>query len=163
MNAVILTIFGVVITPWKLVGYSGVLLFAGRWVFQLAATRREGKPTMPRIFWTMSVAGSALLLAYFIWGKNDSVGVLSNLFPMGVALYKAAGRERSVRIYAPVGAHQDLLPYLVRRLLENGANTSFVHSFLDEDVPAERIAADPYTTLSAAPALRYLEAKYLEP
>jgi len=74
------------------------------------------------------------------------------LHGMGTALYKAAGRERSVRIYAPVGAHQDLLPYLVRRLLENGANTSFVHSFLDEDVPAERIAADPYTTLSAAPA-----------
>jgi RHH-type proline utilization regulon transcriptional repressor/proline dehydrogenase/delta 1-pyrroline-5-carboxylate dehydrogenase len=74
------------------------------------------------------------------------------LHGMGVALYKAAGRERSVRIYAPVGAHQDLLPYLVRRLLENGANTSFVHSFLDEDVPAERIAADPYTLLSASPA-----------
>ncbi len=74
------------------------------------------------------------------------------LHGMGVALYKAAGRERSVRIYAPVGAHQDLLPYLVRRLLENGANTSFVHSFLDEDVPAERIATDPYTLLSASPA-----------
>jgi RHH-type transcriptional regulator, proline utilization regulon repressor / proline dehydrogenase / delta 1-pyrroline-5-carboxylate dehydrogenase len=73
------------------------------------------------------------------------------LHGMGVALYKAAGRERSVRIYAPVGAHQDLLPYLVRRLLENGANTSFVHSFLDEDVPAERIATDPYTLLSASP------------
>ena len=100
MNSVILTLFGVVITPWKLIGYSGVLLFAGRWVFQLAATRREGKPTMPRIFWTMSVAGSALLLAYFIWGKNDSVGVLSNLFPMGVALYNLvldirSGRESS--------------------------------------------------------------------
>jgi RHH-type proline utilization regulon transcriptional repressor/proline dehydrogenase/delta 1-pyrroline-5-carboxylate dehydrogenase len=39
----------------------------------------------------------------------------------------------------------------VRRLLENGANTSFVHSFLDEDVPAERIATDPYTLLSASP------------
>lgn len=74
------------------------------------------------------------------------------LHGMGGPLYKAAGRERSVRIYAPVGAHQDLLPYLVRRLLENGANTSFVHSFLDGDVPAERIATDPYTLLSAAPA-----------
>ena len=98
MNSVILTMFGVVITPWKLVGYAGVLLFAGRWVFQLAATRREGKPTMPRIFWTMSVSGSALLLSYFIWGKNDSVGVLSNLFPTGVAIYNLAmdikaGRE----------------------------------------------------------------------
>ena len=87
MNAVIATVFGVTLTPWKLVGYVGVLLFAGRWVFQLAATRREGKPTMPRIFWTMSVSGSGLLLAYFIFGKNDSVGVLSNLFPMGVAMY----------------------------------------------------------------------------
>ncbi len=83
-------------------------------------------------------------------GRNDYE--FQRLHGMGVALYKAAGRERSVRIYAPVGAHQDLLPYLVRRLLENGANTSFVHSFLDEGVPAERIAADPYTTLSAAPS-----------
>ncbi len=82
-------------------------------------------------------------------GRSDYE--FQRLHGMGGALYKAAGRERSVRIYAPVGAHQDLLPYLVRRLLENGANTSFVHSFLDEDVPAERIAADPYATLSAAP------------
>jgi RHH-type proline utilization regulon transcriptional repressor/proline dehydrogenase/delta 1-pyrroline-5-carboxylate dehydrogenase len=73
------------------------------------------------------------------------------LHGMGGALYHAAGRERAVRVYAPVGAHQDLLPYLVRRLLENGANTSFVHSFLDEDVPAERIAADPYVALTAQP------------
>jgi len=98
MNSVIVHAFGVVLTPWKLVGYCGVLLFAGRWVFQLAATRKHGKPTMPRIFWTMSVLGSALLLSYFIWGKNDSVGVLSNLFPMGVAVYNwvmdiKAGRE----------------------------------------------------------------------
>ena len=83
-------------------------------------------------------------------GRNDYE--FQRLHGMGGPLYKAAGRERSVRIYAPVGAHQDLLPYLVRRLLENGANTSFVHSFLDGDVPAERIATDPYTLLSAAPA-----------
>ncbi len=73
------------------------------------------------------------------------------LHGMGGPLYRAADAERRVRVYAPVGAHQDLLPYLVRRLLENGANTSFVHSFLDEDVPAERIAADPYAQLTAAP------------
>lgn len=73
------------------------------------------------------------------------------LHGMGGQLYAAAGRERSVRIYAPVGAHQDLLPYLVRRLLENGANTSFVHAFLDEEVPAERLASDPVTLLQAAP------------
>ena len=79
--------FGVVVTPWKLTGYIGVLLFAGRWVVQLIATRRAGRPVVPRLFWTMSVCGSALLLSYFIWGKNDSVGVLANLFPAAVAVY----------------------------------------------------------------------------
>ena len=87
MNNVIAVVLGVVITPWKLIGYLGVGLFAGRWVVQLIATRQRGRPTMPRTFWVMSVMGSALLLSYFIWGKNDSVGVLSNLFPAGVALY----------------------------------------------------------------------------
>ncbi len=97
MNTVIATVFGVTLTPWKLVGYMGVLMFAGRWVFQLAATRKHGKPTMPRIFWMMSVAGSGLLLSYFIFGKNDSVGVLSNLFPMAVALYNLMLDIRSDR------------------------------------------------------------------
>jgi lipid-A-disaccharide synthase-like uncharacterized protein len=87
MNQVIAVIFGVTLTPWKLVGYTGVLLFAGRWVVQVLATRAHGKPTIPRLFWIMSVTGSAALLAYFTFGKNDSVGVLSNLFPMSVAIY----------------------------------------------------------------------------
>ncbi len=76
-----------VITGWKLVGYIGVFLFAGRWVVQLIASRRAGRPVMPRSFWYMSVAGSLLLLTYFIIGKNDSVGVLSNLFPAFTAAY----------------------------------------------------------------------------
>lgn len=97
MNTVMGQLFGVVITPWKLVGYCGVLFFAGRWVFQVLATRKAGKPTVPRIFWMMSVLGSALLLSYFIWGKNDSVGVLSNLFPMSVAIYNWAMDIRARR------------------------------------------------------------------
>ncbi len=48
------------------------------------------------------------------------------------------------RIYAPVGAHRDLLAYLVRRLLENGANSSFVNQIVDKKVSAETIAADPF-------------------
>jgi len=67
------------------------------------------------------------------------------LHGMGDALYRAVNPTRSVRIYAPVGAHEDLLPYLVRRLLENGANTSFVHRFLDDDVPPEEVARSPFT------------------
>lgn len=99
MNNVLIQAFGVTVTPWKLVGYVGVLLFAGRWVVQLVASRTLGRPVMPALFWYMSICGSVLLLAYFIYGRNDSVGVLSNLFPFAVALYnlylhrRHAGRQ----------------------------------------------------------------------
>lgn len=76
-----------VLTPWKMIGYLGSLVFSGRWVIQLAASRKSKKPVMPRLFWYMSILGSSLLLSYFIFGKTDSVGVLSNLFPMAVACY----------------------------------------------------------------------------
>jgi lipid-A-disaccharide synthase-like uncharacterized protein len=100
MNVVIGNVLGVVLTPWKIVGYVGVFLFAGRWVVQVLATRRHRRPVVPRLFWIMSVMGSALLLSYFVWGKNDSVGVLSNLFPATVAIYnllmdlKSGGLQR---------------------------------------------------------------------
>ena len=50
---------------------------------------------------------------------------------------------RPCRIYAPVGGHEDLLGYLVRRLLENGANTSFVNRLADDETPVSDIIADP--------------------
>ena len=53
------------------------------------------------------------------------------------------------RIYAPVGAHRDLLAYLVRRLLENGANSSFVNQIVNDDVPPARVAACPLTAIEA--------------
>ena len=53
--------------------------------------------------------------------------------------------RRMVRIYAPVGSHETLLAYLVRRLLENGANSSFVNRIVDENVPVEELVADPVT------------------
>ena len=87
MNDLIVNFYGVVITPWKLIGYLGVALFAGRWFVQMWASRRAGKPTMPVLFWYMSMSGSVLLLCYFIFGKNDSVGILSNLFPTFIAAY----------------------------------------------------------------------------
>jgi RHH-type proline utilization regulon transcriptional repressor/proline dehydrogenase/delta 1-pyrroline-5-carboxylate dehydrogenase len=59
------------------------------------------------------------------------------------------GRGTRCRIYAPVGAHRDLLAYLVRRLLENGANSSFVNQIVDEDVPPEVVAACPLTAVEA--------------
>jgi lipid-A-disaccharide synthase-like uncharacterized protein len=87
MNEVLIELYGVVITPWKIVGYVGVLVFAGRWVVQVLASHRQGTPTVPRVFWYMSLTGSLLLLSYFVFGKNDSVGILSNLFPAAIAGY----------------------------------------------------------------------------
>ena len=71
------------------------------------------------------------------------------LVGMGDALYEALLAERKVpvRMYAPVGSFTDLLPYLVRRMLENGANTSFVHQIADPDVPLEALVADPLSQL----------------
>ena len=73
------------------------------------------------------------------------------LHGMGEMLYGVALDAKlsnaKCRIYAPVGDHKELLPYLVRRLLENGANTSFVHRILDDDTPAEEIIADPIREL----------------
>ena len=77
------------------------------------------------------------------------------LHGMGDALYDHAMDmfNRSVRIYAPVGSHKDLLPYLVRRLLENGANSSFVHRLVDANCPIESLTEHPVDTLLACPSL----------
>jgi RHH-type proline utilization regulon transcriptional repressor/proline dehydrogenase/delta 1-pyrroline-5-carboxylate dehydrogenase len=75
------------------------------------------------------------------------------LHGMGETLYRAAADQfgpLSVRVYAPVGAHEDLLPYLVRRLLENGANTSFVHLLFDDETPPQEVARDPITAIEAS-------------
>ncbi len=69
------------------------------------------------------------------------------LHGMGEALYEQVIAEVPCRVYAPVGTHEDLLAYLVRRLLENGANTSFVNRIVDESLPLEEIVADPVTRL----------------
>jgi lipid-A-disaccharide synthase-like uncharacterized protein len=90
MNETLAVVLGVTITPWKLVGYLGVALFAGRWFVQMFYSRRHGRPVLPTVFWLMSISGSLLLLSYFIFGKNDSVGILSNLFPATVACYNLA-------------------------------------------------------------------------
>jgi len=77
------------------------------------------------------------------------------LHGMGEGLYGAAQArygDLPLRVYAPVGSHEDLLPYLVRRLLENGANTSFVHALLDERTPVAKVASDPIAAIAAAGA-----------
>jgi RHH-type proline utilization regulon transcriptional repressor/proline dehydrogenase/delta 1-pyrroline-5-carboxylate dehydrogenase len=74
------------------------------------------------------------------------------LHGMGETLYEQVvgpeRMERPCRVYAPVGNHEDLLPYLVRRLLENGANSSFINRLVDEAQPIDEIIADPVARLS---------------
>src|SRR5437764_81553 len=78
------------------------------------------------------------------------------LHGMGEALYefyegsmRPSGLGAVSRIYAPVGSHEDLLAYLIRRLLENGANTSFVHRLANETAPVEKLTADPVERLKS--------------
>ena len=73
---------------------------------------------------------------------------LQRLHGMGESLHELLRRRhgRACRIYAPVGIHRDLLAYLVRRLLENGANSSFVNQLLDETVPPDDLVRDPLST-----------------
>ena len=75
-------------------------------------------------------------------------GMGEGLYEELAALEREMGQPQTpVRIYAPVGSHKELLAYLVRRLLENGANSSFVNRIADEDVPVEALVRDPVAEL----------------
>jgi RHH-type transcriptional regulator, proline utilization regulon repressor / proline dehydrogenase / delta 1-pyrroline-5-carboxylate dehydrogenase len=108
---------------------------------------------------------NALTLAtiYALAGPNFYAGQyeFQCLHGMGEPLYRqvvgAAHLNRPCRIYAPVGSHETLLAYLVRRLLENGANTSFVNRIADASVPIEALLEDP---VEAANALRPIGAPH---
>lgn len=87
MNETLFMLLGARVTAWKLIGYLGVTLFTARWFVQMWASRKAGRPVMPILFWILSVIGSLLCLMYFIFGKNDSVGILAYSFPTVVATY----------------------------------------------------------------------------
>ncbi len=86
-------------------------------------------------------------------GSRDAFE-FQRLHGMGERLHQLVLEARGThcRIYAPVGEHHDLLAYLVRRLLENGANSSFVSQIVNEDIPPETVAADPFE--ATRPAVR---------
>ena len=87
------------------------------------------------------------LAAISVMAGDDRRFEFQRLHGMGQALYEqVVGKDKMnqpCRIYAPVGSHEDLLAYLVRRLLENGANTSFVNRLADDEAPIADIIADP--------------------
>ncbi len=109
----------------------------------------------PHIYAQFATHNAHTLAAVGRLAKRQGVKIeYQRLHGMGEALYRAAEDLYdgvTLRAYAPVGGHEDLLPYLVRRLLENGANTSFVHALLDERVPAEDVVVDPITAVESHP------------
>jgi len=90
---------------------------------------------------------NAHTIAWIMHAGAKELFEFQRLHGMGEEVYSevvGSGKlDRPCRVYAPVGSHEDLLPYLVRRLLENGANTSFVNRFVQEEVAAETIVEDP--------------------
>ncbi len=104
----------------------------------------------PQAFFPQFATHNAHTVASAHIAAGNSEFEFQRLHGMGEPLYDAVsgdgGLGRSCRIYAPVGGHEDLLAYLVRRLLENGANTSFVSRLADEEAPVADIIRDPVET-----------------
>jgi RHH-type proline utilization regulon transcriptional repressor/proline dehydrogenase/delta 1-pyrroline-5-carboxylate dehydrogenase len=101
---------------------------------------------------------NALTVATILeWAGGSRDFEFQRLHGMGEGLYETLVREEGyqTRIYAPVGGHRDLLAYLVRRLLENGANSSFVHQLADERLTDAEILADPVAKIAAVGGSRH--------
>jgi RHH-type proline utilization regulon transcriptional repressor/proline dehydrogenase/delta 1-pyrroline-5-carboxylate dehydrogenase len=117
--------------------------------------------TSPRLFPAFATHNALTVATVLTWaGEQRRDFEFQRLHGMGEGLYEGlmARRELAVRVYAPVGGYRDLLAYLVRRLLENGANTSFVHQIADTHVSDADLLADPVeralaTGLSPHPAI----------
>ncbi|MEP2531987.1 bifunctional proline dehydrogenase/L-glutamate gamma-semialdehyde dehydrogenase PutA [Shimia sp.] len=108
-----------------------------------------------RIYPQFATHNAHTVAAILDMANDNTAFEFQRLHGMGEALHDIVHTTQSTRcrIYAPVGAHRDLLAYLVRRLLENGANSSFVNQIVDEDVPAEVVATDPFNLIDTPKAL----------
>jgi RHH-type proline utilization regulon transcriptional repressor/proline dehydrogenase/delta 1-pyrroline-5-carboxylate dehydrogenase len=109
----------------------------------------------PDCFYPQFATHNAHTIASIATLAGNRVYEFQRLYGMGEALHREVVRPESLskpcRIYAPVGGHRDLLAYLVRRLLENGANTSFVNRLADDQAPISAIVADPVAKAAALP------------
>lgn len=102
------------------------------------------------LIWPQFASHNAHTVAAIMTEAEHNQFEFQRLHGMGDALYDRVLEQAgvAVRIYAPVGNHKDLLPYLVRRLLENGANSSFVHRLVDARCPISDLVEHPWQTLS---------------
>ena len=108
--------------------------------------------------WPAFATHNALTVATILeWAGETRDFEFQRLHGMGEGLYENLVREQGyhTRIYAPVGGHRDLLAYLVRRLLENGANSSFIHQLADESLTDADILADPVAKVAAVGGTRH--------
>ncbi|SDI47415.1 bifunctional proline dehydrogenase/L-glutamate gamma-semialdehyde dehydrogenase PutA [Aliiruegeria lutimaris] len=120
-------------------------------VSYIACARRLLNAT-DRIYPQFATHNAHSVEAILHMGADKQTYELQRLHGMGERLHQIVKDREGTRcrIYAPVGAHRDLLAYLVRRLLENGANSSFVNQIVDEEVPASVVARDPFAEAEAA-------------
>jgi len=113
-------------------------------VSYLACARRllaRGEAFLPQF-----ATHNAYTIAWVLEHAQGREYEFQRLHGMGEALYQDLMDNREIpgcRVYAPVGGHEALLPYLVRRLLENGANSSFVNRAVEDDLPVEQVVKDP--------------------
>ncbi|WP_204376689.1 bifunctional proline dehydrogenase/L-glutamate gamma-semialdehyde dehydrogenase PutA [Methyloceanibacter marginalis] len=109
----------------------------------------------PDCFYPQFATHNAQTIAAVAEIAGDAPYEFQRLYGMGEALHREVVHPESLgkpcRIYAPVGGHRDLLAYLVRRLLENGANTSFVNRLADDEAPIAAIVADPVEKAARLP------------
>ena len=115
-------------------------------VCYLACARRM--LASPEVFYAQFATHNAHTAAAIIeLSGAENAFEFQRLYGMGEDLYHTLNALESkpipCRIYAPVGPHADLLPYLIRRLLENGANSSFVYRILNQNIPVAQLCADP--------------------
>ncbi|OBU27453.1 bifunctional proline dehydrogenase/L-glutamate gamma-semialdehyde dehydrogenase [Photobacterium kishitanii] len=133
-------------------GYSGYPVFTRKEATDtsyLACARLLLSPTLHGVIYPQFATHNAHTVSAIIAMSQHHNFEFQRLHGMGDALYNhvMAMFNVRVRIYAPVGSHKDLLPYLVRRLLENGANSSFVHRLVDADCPIEDLIEHPVYAL----------------
>ena len=116
---------------------------------------REQKAIYPQF-----ATHNAHTVALIVEMANGKAFEFQRLHGMGCALHQQMQVQMGdhaipLRVYAPIGNHEDLLPYLVRRLLENGANSSFVNRFLDANLPVEELIRDNYAEVTGSSPYRH--------
>jgi RHH-type transcriptional regulator, proline utilization regulon repressor / proline dehydrogenase / delta 1-pyrroline-5-carboxylate dehydrogenase len=111
----------------------------------------------PNIYPAFATHNALTVATILEWAGETRDFEFQRLHGMGEGLYEHLVREQGfqTRIYAPVGGHRDLLAYLVRRLLENGANSSFVHQLADETLSDADLLADPVAKIAAVGGTRH--------